>query len=137
MSSQKHKFASSLLKISQVRFFQPLVKYFFNHMTNLLPVDKIKENEHWIAFYHPDPDYPLHILILPKQRIRSLSDSPVDAHALYSNLFKIVQELILEFHLTEHGYRLITNGGANQSVPQWHWHLISECVDFTNAPHIV
>ena len=51
---------------------------------------------------------------------------PDDDLELGSDLFLIVKELITQFHLAEKGYRLITNGGFNQTIPQWHWHLVSD-----------
>ncbi len=86
----------------------------------------IHEGSYWRAFYHPKPLNPLHILILPKSSVFSLSDAPNHSEAFYSDLFVIVKKLIDEFNLEGCGYRLITNGGSNQSLPQWHWHLISE-----------
>jgi diadenosine tetraphosphate (Ap4A) HIT family hydrolase len=41
-------------------------------------------------------------------------------------LIETVQSLIAEFQLEDKGYRLITNGGPHQTIPQWHWHLVSE-----------
>jgi histidine triad (HIT) family protein len=105
---------------------QPLVTLFFNHMDQFLPVDRLVENENWMAFHHPQPDYPLHILILPKQSIPSLATAPLESPEVYGDLIEAVQTLVRQFLLEERGYRLITNGGPNQSIPQWHWHLISE-----------
>lgn len=93
-------------------------------MIQLLPVDRLIENENWLAFHHPKPEYPLHILILPKQSISSLLEAKQPG--LFVSLFEVVKDLIDEFDLDRKGYRLITNGGPNQSIPQWHWHLISE-----------
>jgi len=45
---------------------------------------------------------------------------------LFTDLMEIVQALVTDFHLEARGYRLITNGGPNQTIPQWHWHLVSE-----------
>jgi diadenosine tetraphosphate (Ap4A) HIT family hydrolase len=56
----------------------------------------------------------------------SLEDAKKESCEFYSDLFQIVQSLIHDYQLHIHGYRLITNGGSNQSIPQWHWHLISE-----------
>ena len=99
---------------------------YFNYLDKILPADMICENNYWKAFYHPKPDYPLHILILPKQGVSTLLDAPIDSDAFYAALFQLVRALIIEHDLEERGYRLITNGGPNQSIPQWHWHLISE-----------
>lgn len=126
LSSLKTELFEVLLKISHKKMAQPLLRYFFNHMDQLLPVDRLYENEHWLSFYHPKPDYPLHILILPKHAVRSLMDTACQDPEFFKDLFDVVKALIDKFQLEEHAYRLITNGGANQSIPQWHWHLVSE-----------
>lgn len=95
-------------------------------MDRFLPVDRLYENDSWLAFEHPQPDYPLHILILPKESIPSLMDSPLKSPELFRDLMTAVQTLVRQYDLESRGYRLITNGGPNQSIPQWHWHLISE-----------
>lgn len=110
----------------------PLITFFFNHMENFLPAERLYETTHWAAFKHPQPDYPLHILILPKQSIPALTDAPPDP-VLYAELFEVVQKLIIDFELEVRGYRLITNGGPNQTIPQWHWHLVSEEPGESNA----
>ena len=89
-------------------------------------MDPLCENVHWAAFHHPQPEYPVHILILPKQEISSLPNAPSDDPQLYADLILIVQRLISNFHLESHGYRLITNGGQHQTIPIWHWHLVCE-----------
>lgn len=123
--SLKNKFLLLLLHAGRLRPFHPLVTFFFNHMDSFLPVDRCYESTHWVAFHHPQPEYPLHILILPKQSLPSLTAAPL-VGGLYTDLIETVQSLVADFDLETHGYRLITNGGPNQTVPQWHWHLVSE-----------
>lgn len=132
-SSLKTKTAGLILKLARVRLLRPLVHFFFTHMNNFLPVERLSENEYWVAFHHPHPDYPLHILILPGHRIDNLMDAPGDSPESFSTLFSIVQALIIDYQLESHGYRLITNGGPHQSIPQWHWHLVSEYTGETHA----
>ncbi len=129
---------SLLLLAARLRSVQPLVSVFFRHMMPLLPIDRLRENDHWVAFCHPRPDYPLHILILPKQGISSLSDAPSDDPGLYADLFMVVQQLISDYKLERGAYRLVTNGGQNQSVPIWHWHLICEAsCEISDNPGVV
>jgi histidine triad (HIT) family protein len=89
-------------------------------------MDPVCENAHWAAVQHPQPEYPLHLLILPKQSISSLSAAPSDEPQVYADLIQLVQPLISDFSLEDQAYRLITNGGKNQSIPVWHWHLVCE-----------
>ncbi|MFW5713794.1 MAG: HIT domain-containing protein [Brevefilum sp.] len=102
-------------------------------MNHLLPVDRLYENDTWMAFLHPQPDYPLHILILPKQGIANLSEVQAGQPELLTSLFEVVKILVGQFDLEAKGYRLITNGGPNQSIPQWHWHLVSEGWEASDA----
>ena len=126
MISLKTRLISFLFKLAGIPWLKPLVVIFFNHMNQFLPIDRLYEGEFWEAFHHPNPSYPLHILMLPKSAIPSLVQAPKNQIDFYSDLFSIIQHLIQDFNLEERGYRLITNGGPNQSLPQWHWHLISE-----------
>lgn len=76
-----------------------------------------------MAFYHPRPSYPFHVLLVPKKAVTSLRElDPADA-AFLADLYSTVQSLVEEFHLT--AYRLIVNGGEYQDFPQLHFHLIS------------
>jgi histidine triad (HIT) family protein len=133
LSSLKTELFNFLLKFGRMRITQPLLSYFFNHTDQLLPVDRIYENKHWLAFHHPRPDYPLHILILPKRAIRSLMDISNEEPEFYKGLFEVVKALIVQHQLEGRAYRLITNGGSNQSIPQLHWHLVSDKIGGKDA----
>ncbi len=94
-------------------------------MSFMIPVQRLRETETLIAFHHPRPCYTVHIVIVPKRALGSLSDlKPGDAD-FTADLFAAVQSLVKEFDLEAKGYRLICNGGAYQDVPQLHFHLVS------------
>lgn len=94
-------------------------------MGSLLPMRKISETDSLICFYHPQPDYPIHILLLPKKDIRDLSKFDPGEGEFWGDLFETVRELSEDLNLEERGYRLIVNGGEYQEFPQLHFHLIS------------
>lgn len=125
LSSLRTKLLALGLKVARWPFFRPLVNLVFNHMDHFLPVERIVENDHWVAFQHPQPDYALHILIVPKKAIPSLTAAALKPSEPFAALFEVVQILIKRYQLEDCGYRLITNGGPNQTIPQWHWHLVS------------
>jgi len=91
-----------------------------------IPGEKLIETDSLVAFNHPSPSYPLHILIMPKARHKSLNDLPSDDLVFESGLFVSVNELVQRFGLESCGYRLITNGGSAQEVDHLHFHLISD-----------
>jgi histidine triad (HIT) family protein len=113
------------------RFTRPLLKlligWFFAHMSFALPFKRLRETDTLVAFYHPSPSYPVHILLVPKKAIASLDKfSPAENQAFLVDLFQACQSLAAELGLEAAGYRLILNGGPNQEFPQLHFHLISE-----------
>jgi histidine triad (HIT) family protein len=122
----RSKILSLAFAVARARLLRPWVTFFYPHMQRFLPLERLAENPYWMAVYHPQPEYPLHILILPKQSISCLTDAPNDDPRLCADLMLIVQRLISDFQLKDRGYRLITNGGGNQSIPIWHWHLVCE-----------
>ena len=103
-----------------------LVGQIFAHMSFALPVHRLRETATLLAFHHPQPSHAVHILLVPKKALASLAAlTPADAPFLL-DLFATAQSLVAEFGLEQTGYRLITNGGPYQSVPQLHFHLISD-----------
>jgi histidine triad (HIT) family protein len=96
-------------------------------MSSVIPVQKLRETNTLLAFYHPQPAYPLHILLVPLREIPSLVDlDPVLDAPFLADLFATVQSLVAELHLDQRGYRLIVNGGKFQDFPYLHFHLISD-----------
>lgn len=95
-------------------------------MSFLIPVNRLRETETLLAFHHPKPTHPLHILLVPKRPISNmLALQTTDADFL-TDLFLTVQSLVAEFQLDRGGYNLSTNGGSFQDVPHLHFHLISD-----------
>ena len=102
-----------------------IVVWIFIHMNFMIPVPRLFETDTLLAFDHPAPSYPVHILLVPKRPIASLEALSDADRDLLMDLFACVRKLVAERQLAERGYRLIANGGAYQEVPQLHFHLIS------------
>lgn len=95
-------------------------------MSFVIPVERLRETDTLVAFHHPKPSHPIHILLVPKRKLPNLTAvTPTDADFL-TDLYRIVQKLVVEFDLEKPGYTLLVNGGAYQDVPHLHFHLISE-----------
>lgn len=102
-----------------------LVGWIFANMTFALPVQRLRETETLLAFYHPRPAYPVHILLVPKKALAGLEALGPDDGPFLADLMGTVQSLVTELKLEAEGYRLIANGGRFQDVPQLHFHLVS------------
>jgi histidine triad (HIT) family protein len=106
--------------------FTPLIGWIFAHMSFAIPVKRLRETETLLAFHHPKPSYPFHVLLVPKKAVTSLKElDPTDTTFL-TDLYSTVQNLVNEFQLADGAYRLIVNGGKVQDFPQLHFHLISD-----------
>jgi histidine triad (HIT) family protein len=102
-----------------------LVGWVFQYMSFSIPVSRLYETPALVAFYHPHPAYPVHILIVPKRAYATLMDVPLEDQVFLTDLIQTVQRLVKQLELEAQGYRLITNGGRFQDFPQLHFHLIS------------
>lgn len=115
-----------LFKVARSPVATFFIGWMFAHMSFVIPVNRLRETECLLAFYHPQPSYPLHILIVPKKAIPSLMHITTADAGFTADLIQTVQSLVTESQLEARGYRLMVNGGEYQDVPQLHYHLISE-----------
>jgi histidine triad (HIT) family protein len=92
-------------------------------MSFAIPIQRLRETETLMAFYHPKPSYSFHVLLVPKKSVESLKELNATDSAFLTDLYSAVQSLVEEFHLS--AYRLIVNGGEYQDFPQLHFHLVS------------
>jgi histidine triad (HIT) family protein len=113
-----------LWRLARAPFVGPLLGRLFTHMSFAMPVKRLRETPTLLAFYHPQPSYPTHIVIVPKRARRRLLDLETADADFYVDLFQTVQSLVRELGLEQGGYRLIANGGAYQEVAHLHFHLI-------------
>ena len=119
------------LRVLGLRFARSSVggralSWVFANMNFLIPAHRLRETDTLVAFHHPRPSYPLHILLVPKRALRSLADLEPSDNDFTTDLFITVQSLVQEFEMETGGYRLIVNGGAYQDVPHLHFHLVAE-----------
>ena len=118
--------ARLLFDLARSRLGGRLVRTFFCMVCPWLPVRRLVETDTLLAFFHPRPAYPLHIVIVSKGPIASLVDLQPDDKAFFPDLIHVVRQMVSELDLADQGYRLVINGGAYQEVPLLHAHLISE-----------
>jgi histidine triad (HIT) family protein len=105
-----------------VRLISYITGWIFTYMPFVTPAKRLRETKTLLAFYHPRPSYPFHVLLVPRQAISSLAELDPTHSAFLTDLFSTVQSLVIEFQLP--AYRLIVNGGEFQDFPHLHFHLI-------------
>ena len=90
-----------------------------------IPSKKAYEDEKVFAFYDIDPQAPVHILVIPKEHIQSVSQITPENQEIVGHIFTVIAKLARELNL-EDGYRVVSNVGqqGGQSVLHLHFHLL-------------
>ena len=99
---------------------------FLKIVSREIPADIIFENDDVLAFRDLNPQAPLHVLIIPKNRIPTINDmQPQDAE-IFGKLFLAARDIAAEHGVAEDGYRVVMNCNAHggQSVFHVHLHLL-------------
>lgn len=91
-----------------------------------IPSNKAYEDEEVLAFHDIDAKAPVHVLIVPKQHLRSVLELTGENEALAGKMMRVAQQLAGELGVKESGFRLVINTGADggQSVDHLHMHLL-------------
>ncbi len=90
------------------------------------PSKKVFEDDHVLAFWDIRPRAKVHLLVIPKQHVKSLKELdelPVETRAA---LLSACVRVARENGILENGFRVIANTGkdANQSVFHLHFHVV-------------
>ena len=88
-----------------------------------IPSSKVHEDELVLAIRDIRPQAPVHLLVLPRRHVASLSE--LDDEKLAGRLLAVAAELARR-EKREQGWRLIANSGEHggQEVPHLHLHVL-------------
>lgn len=89
-----------------------------------LPTSVVYETDHVLAFEDNAPIAPVHVLVIPKDHYRDISDGVPSE--LMAELFHAVNEVARIKGIDKSGYRVVTNCGkdAGQTVFHFHIHVV-------------
>ncbi|HTH94238.1 MAG TPA: histidine triad nucleotide-binding protein [Rhodocyclaceae bacterium] len=90
-----------------------------------IPSKKVYEDDDILAFHDINPHAPVHVLVIPKQHIETLSDCGQEHAAILGKLFVKVGEIAAGLGLKD-GFRTIVNTGrvGGQEVYHLHAHIL-------------
>ena len=91
-----------------------------------VPSNILYQDEEVIAFPDINPLAPIHLLIIPKRHIPSLSHLSEAELSLIGHMVDVANQLAKKEGIAEKGYRLAINCGeqGGQLVPHLHLHLL-------------
>ncbi len=89
-----------------------------------IPYDEVYSDEHCLAFKDIEPQAPIHILIIPRKALKSLSEAQLEDKELLGHLLLSAAKIAEQEGLK--AWRTVINNGeaAGQTVFHLHVHLI-------------
>jgi histidine triad (HIT) family protein len=93
--------------------------------SNVIPVTRLYEDDHVLAFPDINPQAPVHILIIPNRHFGSLAHTSTTEAELLSELLLATNKVAQQQHLGT-GFRVVINTGPDggQTVDHLHLHLL-------------
>ncbi|HVN30577.1 MAG TPA: histidine triad nucleotide-binding protein [Thermoanaerobaculaceae bacterium] len=80
-------------------------------------------DEEVVAFHDIAPRAPVHVLVIPRHHIASLSSASEDDRQILGRLLLAAAEVARRTGIAETGYRVVTNSGAGAGQSVFHLHL--------------
>ncbi len=90
-----------------------------------IPADIVYDDKWCLAFRDISPQAPVHVIVIPKQEIKSLKDVAESDQDLMGHLMVTIGKIARQLEL-ENGYRVVANCGPDggQEVDHLHFHLL-------------
>lgn len=90
-----------------------------------IPSSKVYEDDTVFAFRDIEPQAPTHILIIPKEHIKSAAELDESNSTVVAHIFEVAAKIAKQEGLDD-GFRIVNNCGdlAGQTVKHLHFHLM-------------
>lgn len=89
------------------------------------PIEVVEETDEVLAFYHTKPFWPVHVVVIPKAHIPSLTNLGGHNDQILLKLLAVVRRIAANIE-SEHGAcRVLTNLGEYQDSKHLHFHVNS------------
>jgi histidine triad (HIT) family protein len=89
------------------------------------PVVVVAETDDVLAFKHTRPHWPVHIVVVPKVHIPSLTNLGGHSVELVHRVLDVVRQVAAQIEREHGACRVITNLGAYQDSKHLHFHVVS------------
>ena len=93
-----------------------------------IPAKVVYEDEHVLAFHDVNPQAPVHVLVIPKQKVVRFQDLPEQDLTMVGRLFQTAAIVARQLGLEDKGYRVVVNNGeqGQQTVAYIHLHILGQ-----------
>ena len=87
-----------------------------------IPSKKVYEDDDILAFHDIQPWAPVHVLIVPREHIATLSDAGPQHEALLGRMLALAPRLMRELGVVN-GFRTVINTGPDGGQEVYHLHM--------------
>jgi histidine triad (HIT) family protein len=91
-------------------------------VAGVIPSRKVHEDDELLVFHDIAPWAPVHVLIIPKQHIATLSDVGPQHEALLGRMLGLAPRLMAQLGVTQ-GFRTVVNTGPDGGQEVYHLHM--------------
>ena len=93
-----------------------------------IPAEIIYEDDQCICFKDIEPQAPVHLLVVPKQKIVRIGLASNDDQEVLGHLLLTARAVAQSQGFAESGFRLVINNGPDggEAVPHLHLHILAE-----------
>src|SRR5690606_1330148 len=91
-----------------------------------IPSNRVYEDDDFVAFHDINPAAPIHLLLIPKQHVKSLADIKAEDGEWLGRMVVVAQKLAFDNGCTpghDGGFRLVVNTGREGGQEVDHLHL--------------
>lgn len=91
-----------------------------------IPSEIVYEDDFVLAFKDIEPQAPVHILIIPKNHIKSANELNEGNAEVVSKVFLAASKIAKQLGIDKNGYRIVNNCGTDggQTVGHLHFHML-------------
>ncbi len=91
-----------------------------------IPSEFLYEDDDYVVFRDINPAAPVHLLLVPKEHVRSINDLEGDHDILVGKLFPLAAKMAEQEGVNKSGYKLLFNveKGGGQEIFHLHLHLL-------------
>lgn len=88
--------------------------------------EKVYEDDTVLAFKDINPQAPVHIVVIPKKHIKSLSEMTEEDKGLLGHIQYVISKIASDMEELRGGYRVVNNCGieGGQTIFHIHYHLL-------------
>ena len=115
-----------LFRIARSNISVMFIGICFKYFSYLVPFKKIYKDKWVISFFHPVKFWNIHILIIPKEIIKTFLSLNLKNKNHYRSIISIFKAVAYVTNILKlDNYGVTVNGGEYQDVPHLHFHLFS------------